>query len=163
MFDFLRLLKLSYYPMGFSFSEYVTETEYRESGLGKRSKDRLLIKSLILSDEDAEKYSGILKHTDLETMQNMTYKSFTKEVELRKETACTDFETNKRGFTATANMEKENIVFFSVPYERGFKAYVDGEETDVIKCDFGFMGVLVPEGRHEIEFRFSYYGGLLKH
>ncbi len=144
----------NFIPMGFSFDEYITETEYVESGLGKRSKDRLLLKCLILSDEDAEKYDGILTHTDISVMQNMTYKYFTKEVELRKETACRDFTVNKRGFTAEADMAKENIVFFSVPFEKGFRAYIDGEEAEIIKCDFGFMGVLVPAGPHTITFRF---------
>ena len=51
-------------------------------------------------------------------------------------------------------MERENYVFFSVPYEEGFTAYVDGAETDIMKAQFGFMAVKVPAGEHDIEFKY---------
>ena len=45
-------------------------------------------------------------------------------------------------------------MFFSVPYEEGFTAYVDGREASVIKATYGFMAVRVPAGEHTIEFKY---------
>lgn len=52
-------------------------------------------------------------------------------------------------------MERDNLLFFSVPYDECFTAYVDGVETKIVKADFGFSAVLVPEGDHEVEFRYE--------
>jgi uncharacterized membrane protein YfhO len=68
--------------------------------------------------------------------------------------ACSDFKESTYGFTATADMARENLLFFSVPYEKGFTAYVDGEKRDIYRVDGGFMGVIVPEGTHRVEFKF---------
>lgn len=68
--------------------------------------------------------------------------------------ACTEFETTHAGFTAKADMENDTYVFFSVPYEEGFTAYVDGGESSIIKASFGFMAVKVPAGEHTIEFKY---------
>ena len=43
-------------------------------------------------------------------------------------------------------------MFFSVPYEAGWSATVNGEEAQVEKVDIGFMAVRVPAGACEIRF-----------
>ena len=53
---------------------------------------------------------------------------------------------------------RANLVFFSIPYDKGFKAYVDGEETVVEKVDYGFMAVPVSSGKHEIRLVYRPYG-----
>ncbi|MCX6645402.1 MAG: YfhO family protein, partial [bacterium] len=34
-------------------------------------------------------------------------------------------------------------------------ALIDGEETDIYKCDYLLMGINVPQGNHEIVFRYQ--------
>ncbi len=51
-------------------------------------------------------------------------------------------------------MEQEGVLVFTVPYETGFTAYVDGIETKVSLVDYGFMMIKVPEGSHSIEFKY---------
>lgn len=148
-----------YVPMGFSFNEYITESEYEETDATAQTKDRLLLKFLILPDEAAQEYGYLMEHDPKESYTMMSLNEFSKECDKRRATACDTFETSTYGFTATVNMEKENLLFFSVPYEEGFTAYVDGKETKIVKADYGFMAICVPEGRHAIEFKYipSYY------
>ena len=49
-------------------------------------------------------------------------------------------------------------MFFSIPYDKGFKAYVDGVETKVERIVPGFMAVDVPEGEHIIRLYWRPYG-----
>ena len=43
-------------------------------------------------------------------------------------------------------------MFFSVPYDDGFTAYVDGQETEILRVDEGLMAVLCPAGTVTIDF-----------
>ena len=43
---------------------------------------------------------------------------------------------------------------FTIPYDKGFSAKVDGQKAEIIPCDVAFMGVWVEPGEHEIEFTY---------
>jgi hypothetical protein len=49
-----------------------------------------------------------------------------------------------------------NFLFMSeVYYPVGWKAYIDGKETEIIKVNYAFRGVIVPQGKHVVEMRFT--------
>lgn len=54
-----------------------------------------------------------------------------------------------------AEIEEEGLLFLSIAYSDGWTAFVDGEETPVLKADTAFMGVKVPAGKHEITLRYD--------
>ena len=54
--------------------------------------------------------------------------------------------------TATGN----NLLFLSdAYYPKGWKAYIDGKETEIRKVDYMFRGVIVPQGTHTITMKFE--------
>ena len=45
----------------------------------------------------------------------------------------------------------QNMIFFSIPYEEGWNAWIDGEKAEVVKLvDGAFIGVRAGEGTHQI-------------
>ena len=46
-------------------------------------------------------------------------------------------------------------MFFSVPYDDGFTAYVNGQEAEILRVDNGMMAVLCPAGWSNIDFVYS--------
>lgn len=54
--------------------------------------------------------------------------------------------------SANVNAKGNNFMFFSTTYLPGWKAYVDNAETTVRKTNYGFMGIVVPKGKHTVEF-----------
>lgn len=43
------------------------------------------------------------------------------------------------------------MLFLSLPYSKGWTAYVDGKVVELDRCNIGFMGVKLSEGVHEIK------------
>ncbi len=64
------------------------------------------------------------------------------------------FSTTKDGFESKIILEDEDLVFYSVPYDSGWSAYVNGKETEIVKANLGFMAVRVPKGDNEIVFKY---------
>ena len=59
---------------------------------------------------------------------------------------------NNSGFHAEITLDAPNLVFFSVPYDDGFTATVNGKETDILRVDEGLMAVLCPAGESTLDF-----------
>ncbi len=54
-------------------------------------------------------------------------------------------------------------LFLSDTYYPGWKAYVDGRETKILRADYAFRAVPVPEGKHSVVFTYdpdSFYFGV---
>ena len=54
--------------------------------------------------------------------------------------------------SGTLENAKERLLCMTIPYSSGWRAYIDGAETEILKADTMYMAVDVPEGTHQIEF-----------
>lgn len=140
-----------YIPMGFPYESYISEENAKKKSDSEREKS--LINTLVLNDKQIEKYSGILTEYDNnETLSKQDYISSCKE---KQKTASSSFSYDHHGFKSEINLEKPQLVFFSVPYSDGWEAYVNGRKTDVEKVSYGFMAVKADEGDNEIVFSYK--------
>ena len=140
----------NYVPMGFTYDYYVTEATYEASIKTLRS--NLLMRALVLTDEDVAQYGKYLTELSEDMLDDLHYDSYTQDCADRRAHSCSVFQMNNAGFHAEITLEKPNLVFFSVPYDDGFTVYVNGEKTDILRVDEGLMAVLCPAGANSIDF-----------
>ena len=146
----------NYVPMGFTYDYYVTDATYQTSIKTLRS--NLLMRALVLTDEDVAQYGKYLTELPDEMLEELHYDSYTQDCADRRAHSCSVFQMNNAGFHAEITLEKQNLVFFSVPYDDGFTAYVNGEKTDILRVDEGLMAVLCPAGASSIDFVYQAAG-----
>ena len=146
----------NYVPMGFTYDYYVTEATYQTSIKTLRS--NLLMRALVLTDEDVAQYGKYLTELSEDMLNDLHYDSYTQDCADRRAHSCSVFQMNNAGFHAEITMDKANLVFFSVPYDDGFTAYVNGEKTDILQVDEGLMAVLCPAGASSIDFVYQAAG-----
>lgn len=73
----------------------------------------------------------------------------------------TEYQPNYLKYEANLNGE-QLAVFSEIYYPKGWKAFVDGKETAHFQVNYVLRAMLLPDGKHEVEFRFepqSYFAG----
>ncbi|XOV68131.1 MAG: YfhO family protein [Fluviicola sp.] len=63
----------------------------------------------------------------------------------------TSYAPNKLSYKTNAS-EKQLAVFSEVYYKKGWKAYVDGKEQEILKVNYMLRGLELPAGSHKVEF-----------
>lgn len=56
---------------------------------------------------------------------------------------------------AEVNASGNNFLFFGTTYLPGWKALIDGNETKTYLTNHGYIGIIVPKGKHIVEFKFA--------
>lgn len=138
-------------PMGFTFDTYVEASKWKT--YTEETRCNLLLRALVMSEEQIEKYGDWMQPLSA-SEQTMTDDDLLTECTERAETACDTFQYDSKGFQATIQTARPNLVFFSVPWDEGWSAEVNGEPVEIEKVDTGFMAVPVNAGTSEIVFTY---------
>lgn len=153
--DFYIYENKNYIPMGFVYEKYIDIEAAKK--LTDTQKSNLAMEAIFLDAETAEKYSDIMQ--DYGTNYRAASRGDLEELCREKaQSACYYFKESSDGFEAKIDLEKESLVFFSVPYDEGFTAYVNGEKTDIDTVFGGLMAIRAPQGDNEIRFEYETKG-----
>lgn len=139
----------NYIPMGFTYDTYISEGQFNSIQENQRSE--VLISSIVLNESQSKLYGQYFSH-DFTPDFGITYEEFTEKARDRRKSSAYNFTYDEDGFTADIFLSKDNLVFFSVPYDEGWTAYVNGKETAIEKVNVGFMAVFAEKGLNEIVF-----------
>lgn len=153
----------NYIPYGFSY-DYFMSHDFCDNYSGE-DRAALMLKAILLTDEQIEKYGYMF-----EDISSLSYSGYYSPAEVSlslsedtmeydcarlRETSADSFSADNRGFSATVTRDDATLVFFSVPYDKGWKATVNGKTAEIEKVNSGFMAVKVDGGISEIRFDYT--------
>lgn len=142
-------------PMGFSYDYAVTTQTLDDYHCSSR--DRLMLRALILDEADYAKVSDLLMTLgeDEITVGDYSDEAYFADCDIRAAQSVDAFTYDSYGFSAVTSYDTDRVVFFSVPHEAGWSATVNGEKAEILKANLGFMAVRVPKGDAVIEFKYE--------
>ena len=139
-------------PMGFAYDRYTTAEALKD--LPPYTRELAYLEALVLTPEQAERYSDILEKYDTSALSDAgeRYREICAQ---RRSMSCTSFKSGGSSFEAEISLEKPALVFFSVPWAEGWSAEVNGSEAPVEKVDGGLMAVRCEAGENTVCFRYK--------
>ena len=139
-------------PMGFTYDYYVTADQLER--VGEEERAQILCRALLLDEDQISAFGSLLRPLPDEELTRRSEEAYAADCAARREAAVAEFTATRTGFTAKTAYDTDALVFFSVPYDDGFTAAVNGEPAAIEKVDNGMMAVYVPAGENEIEFTY---------
>lgn len=162
--DGFTILKNDYaLPMGFTYDEYVpisvAKDKLKVIDEGEElTNDRLMIAAVMLDEQQIEKYADILTPLAEELIPNetLTLERFKVDATNRIAAGVDNFKVHDNGnFSAETNFESDELVVFSVPFDKGWSCTVNGEQAEIDAVNGGFIAVRVPAGKNVLEFVYT--------
>ncbi len=142
----------NFIPMGFTYEHYITRSAY--NALSKENRELMLLKALVVEDDQESMVTTQLTPLNMNAVFYSDWQ-FEEDCADRAAGAADTFTAAGDTFTATITLETENWVFFSVPYEGGWSATVNGQPADILQVNVGFMAVKCPAGQADIRFAYT--------
>lgn len=137
-------------PIGFAIDRYILRDDLME--IDKNDRGKTLLNAAVVDAEDEETVSAYMKKVTKDTIDwNQSIEMLTL---LNAENAVTEFERDGKGFRCKALFDKPRMVYFSVPNDSGWQAFIDGNKEQIINSG-GMMLLPVSEGVHDIVFRYT--------
>lgn len=135
-------------PIGFWADKYISENALKTAPVQDRAV--ILMNAVLVADDDLYKVEDELEPAEISDIDLSS-----PEMSIRQavERSVNDFSRDSRGFACRTDWNETRYVYFSVPYDRGWKACIDGEAAEILNSG-GMMVLRVPEGAHRIVFEY---------
>ncbi|MDP4797771.1 MAG: YfhO family protein [Crocinitomicaceae bacterium] len=142
----------------FSFTSYeFIESEYPQLFSELKKNSNVLLSDSIVS----EKYLKQYKKDSLFTAKQLFFSptDYTKLIKFNLHHSVSDnahlTSYDAANFTIKSNVKQQQLLTLFQKHYTGWKAFVDNKEVTIYKSDLNFMSVILPAGKHTVEFRYS--------
>lgn len=148
-----QIFKNDYFiPMGFTYDNFVTEEQMNK--VPEKNRSNVLLRAILCDESIVDKYKLSLDKIDDNNLFDYSFETYDFDVNERIKSSSYYFEQTKDGFISNIKLYEPNLVFYSVPYDEGFTAFVNGTESKIYKVNGGLSAVYAPVGDNEIVFTY---------
>jgi uncharacterized membrane protein YfhO len=136
-------------PLGFTYDAYIPSGEFDK--ISPNGKEVMLFKGFVAVERESVTYKDLKKLSLSDTLKNYTFNEHFSDIANMKEDTFAITTFRQSHITGTIHPARKKLLFFSIPYDDGWIATVDGKEAKLLLANLGFMGLLIEPGKHTID------------
>lgn len=146
----VKILKNRYFlPLGYTYDRYIPIGEYKK--LKGVQRDYTLLEAFIAEEPLDKKLSVLQPFTLNDTLAQITFGRIDSAAMARRaDTLQTDL-FSENHISGKISLDQPKMLFFSIPYDRGWQARVNGKPVEPELVNAGFMGFFLDKGDHTVE------------
>ena len=134
-------------PIGFALDRYIEVDQLKALPVNERP--CALMHAFVVEPEQIAQVESLAEPFDPDTVDLPAV--LIDAIDTCKANAVFDFHRDNTGFWCRTAYDKDRFVYFSVPYDKGWRATIDGEAAEIL-CSGGMMLLRVPAGEHAVRF-----------
>lgn len=144
-------------PLGFTYDKYIPLKDFK--ALSKDQKMYALYKAVVIDDNIDEKYGNLEKLNSKEVGNDYLLDDHVKDIGLLKKDSLKISNHSQNKITGEIHVDKDKMLFFSIPFDKGWHIKIDGKMANPLMVNIGFIGVPLYKGLHHIELSYvpSYF------
>ena len=142
----------SFIPLGFTYGTFIKRSLFDQ--LRSIQKDLSVYKAFIVDDDSYANFFGFNEFQLTDTTTDMSIVNLIQKIELLKQDTLNISSFSQNRIEGTIDPKSEKLLFFSIPFDKGWKAFLDDKQADIHVVNVGFMGIKIPKGKHEIVLKY---------
>ena len=154
-FGDVTVLRNKYYlPFGFAYDRYINDVDF--DTLSATQKDFTLLRCFVASNDEKEKFKDFLKFDlkDTLSLSGYSWDVYRNYVNDLKKDTLTITDRGQTFLKGTINLTKKELLFLSMPFDKGWKARVNDKEQEIELVDGGLCGLILDRGINKVELKF---------
>jgi len=140
-------------PLGFTYSQVLDETTFKK--LSPTQKDIYLLRGCVIADDDKDLLAGNKKFNLADTATAFSFDAYGQYVKDLKKDSLTITQFKESDIKGDITVASPKILFFSIPFDEGWKATVNGTDTKLYRINAGLTGLSIPAGKNTVELKFE--------
>jgi uncharacterized membrane protein YfhO len=140
-------------PLGFTYTRYIPKSVFDDMPAVFRR--IAVMKGFVIDDSRVEMLSDFKQVSLTELKRPYTFEVYGKDVASLRSQHLNITEHGQNSIKGTIDLTEKRLVFFSIPFDKGWQALVDGKPAKLLLVNVGFMGLVLDQGQHKVALRFS--------
>ncbi len=134
-------------PMGFTIDKYITQENFDR--LSTVERDASIYRGFVIKNDEKSKYPGFGEIKD--SLQSVTVEAFNQLISNCRKDTLQISSYDDRHFDGTIDLDQTKLLFLSIPFDKGWKAEVDGKPAETRLVTFGMTGIVLDKGKHQVK------------
>ncbi|MCD6017208.1 MAG: hypothetical protein K0S53_329 [Bacteroidetes bacterium] len=140
-------------PLGFTYDKIVGEDELKK--LSPSQKDFCLLRACVIGNEDKSIFAALKVFNVADTTAPVTFDNYLAYVNDLKKDSFTISKFSENKITGFVNVAENKVLFFSIPFDEGWSAKVNGADAKLYRVNAGLTGLLINKGKSDVELSFE--------
>jgi uncharacterized membrane protein YfhO len=140
-------------PFGFTYDKGIGEDEFKK--LSPTQKDFCLLRACVIGNEDKTTFNSIKSFNVADTAAPVTFDNYLAYGNDLKKDEFKISKFSENNIIGRVNTDDSKILFFSIPFDEGWKATLNGQEIRLHRLNCGLTGLLTQKGNNTVELKFT--------
>jgi uncharacterized membrane protein YfhO len=141
-----------YLPLGMTFDNFITSNEFAK--LNNSSKDLALLSFVVI--DDPKELGNIISRSDASKLSEISPENIGNIIGDRRKDSLKLIFYKEDSLKGRISVVGNKILVLTIPYDKGWTAYVDGSKVVTLKVENGLTGIKLSPGKHIVELKYSH-------
>lgn len=154
VFGDVKVLENKYaLPLGFTYDKHISLAEFRK--IPGKAKVPVLYKAFVIDETIYKEAAGYPQYQARDAVENSSRAEYARNItSLGRETLVIS-EHGQNIIRGRIALAAKKLLFFSIPFDPGWAAKVDGKSVKLAMVNIGFTGLFLEKGGHDIELSYT--------
>ena len=140
----------NFLPLGYTYHQYIPLSIF--GSLSVNQKELVLQKAIVVEEPIDPEIKSKLKEFDLNNLsKNYTADSYSHDIAILNQNTFDITHFSQNHIDGTIRLDTPKILFFTIPYDKGWSAVMDNKKIKPYLSNIGFTGFLLEPGYHNIK------------